>query len=171
MSRADWQQQGDRHQIGAAVDGLPLLHMDANDLTKVLGITAVATERLHQEGDACLMLGNQLQHDLVCVKPIDNAHIKRLSQTTNSLVIHDKRTTSNKSHKLFCESIHFIQLRNPPLIYLQRMSPLRKHPQYLQNIVLFSKNLVCTYTYFYIIPILNFEIQKIRTPPEMLPSS
>jgi hypothetical protein len=46
------------------------MHMGANRLANVLGITAVATERLHHDGNACLMLHHQLQHDLVYVRPM-----------------------------------------------------------------------------------------------------
>jgi hypothetical protein len=35
-----------------------------------LGITAVATERLHQERDACLVLHHQLHHHVVEVRPM-----------------------------------------------------------------------------------------------------
>jgi hypothetical protein len=49
---------------------MQLLHMGAYHLAKILGITAVATERGHQDGDACLMLDDQLQHDLIEVGPM-----------------------------------------------------------------------------------------------------
>jgi hypothetical protein len=58
------------HQRGHAIGGLPRLHMGANGLAKGLGITAIATERLHQDRKACLMLHHQLPHDLVQVRPM-----------------------------------------------------------------------------------------------------
>ena len=48
------------HQIGQAVSRLQLLHMESHRLAKRLGITAVATEWLHQEGDSRLVLHHQL---------------------------------------------------------------------------------------------------------------
>jgi hypothetical protein len=44
------------------------MHMGAYHLANVVGITAVATKRFHQDGDTCLMLDAQLQHDLVEVR-------------------------------------------------------------------------------------------------------
>jgi hypothetical protein len=44
------------------------MHMGAYHLANVLGITAVATERFHQDGDTGWMLDDQLPHDLVAVR-------------------------------------------------------------------------------------------------------
>jgi hypothetical protein len=42
--------------------------MLTDDVAKLFHITAIATERLHQRGNARLVLDNQLQHDLVEVR-------------------------------------------------------------------------------------------------------
>ena len=53
------------HEIGRAVGRLQLLHVGTNHVAKVVGITAVATERLQQQGNAGLVLDNSCQQDLV----------------------------------------------------------------------------------------------------------
>ena len=58
------------HQRGQARGGLSLMDMGTNHLAEVLRITAIATERLHQQGDARLMCNDQRQHDLVEVRPV-----------------------------------------------------------------------------------------------------
>ena len=42
--------------------------MLADDLTEVCRITAVATEGLHQDGNASLVLDNEIEHDLVEIR-------------------------------------------------------------------------------------------------------
>src|SRR5215813_5175106 len=44
------------------------LQMLANDLPEVARITGIATERLHQQRDASLMLHHQVQHDLIEIR-------------------------------------------------------------------------------------------------------
>ena len=61
------------HDIGHPRRGVQLLEVGTDFLAKRLDITAVATERLHQEGDPCLMLDDQLQHDLIEVRPMISA--------------------------------------------------------------------------------------------------
>ena len=41
-----------------------------DDLAEVCRITAIATERFHQEGNAGLVLDNQVQHHLVEIRPM-----------------------------------------------------------------------------------------------------
>jgi hypothetical protein len=53
------------HQIGHAIGGVQLLDTGANGLAKVLGITAMATARFHQERNARLMLHHERSHHLV----------------------------------------------------------------------------------------------------------
>jgi hypothetical protein len=59
-----------RHQRGPASGGVPLMHRGANRLATVLSITAVATERCHQDRAARLLLHDALHHDLVEVRPM-----------------------------------------------------------------------------------------------------
>jgi hypothetical protein len=44
------------------------LDVGTDHLAKRLGIPAVATKRCHQDGDPCLMLHHELQHNLVEVR-------------------------------------------------------------------------------------------------------
>jgi hypothetical protein len=53
------------HQRREAIGGLPRLDMGANGLAKVLGITAMATERCHPERNARLMLHHELYQHVV----------------------------------------------------------------------------------------------------------
>ena len=55
------------HQIGRAIGGVEVRNVVPDHLAKLLGITAIATERLHQDRDTGLMLHDQLQDDLVQV--------------------------------------------------------------------------------------------------------
>jgi hypothetical protein len=48
------------HQRGRARGGLQLIYLGANHRITVVGITAVATARFHQDGDARLLLHHQL---------------------------------------------------------------------------------------------------------------
>jgi len=57
-----------RHQIRGAIGRVQLRNMLTDDVAKRFPITAIATERLHQHGNARLVLDNQLQHDLVEVR-------------------------------------------------------------------------------------------------------
>jgi hypothetical protein len=44
--------------------------MDTNGLANVVGLTAIATERCHQERNARVMLPHELPHDWVQVRPM-----------------------------------------------------------------------------------------------------
>jgi len=59
-----------RYQRGHAIGRLQLMPMGTNGLAKVLGITAMATARCHQDRNARLMLYHELQPDLVQVRPM-----------------------------------------------------------------------------------------------------
>ena len=56
------------HEIRRAIGDVQLLQMVADDLPKVARITAIATERFHQQRNASLMFHHQVQHDLVEVR-------------------------------------------------------------------------------------------------------
>src|SRR5512132_773706 len=53
------------HEIGHAVGRLELLNVLGDDLTKVLHVTAIAAEGLHEQRNTSLVLHNEVQHDLV----------------------------------------------------------------------------------------------------------
>ena len=55
------------HQIGRAIGGVEVRNVVPDDLAELFGITAIATQRLHQDRDPGLMLHDQLQHHLVQV--------------------------------------------------------------------------------------------------------
>ena len=58
------------HERGHAIGHVPLVNMGADKRTKVVGITAIAAERLHEDGDPGLVLDDQISHHLVQVGPM-----------------------------------------------------------------------------------------------------
>jgi hypothetical protein len=56
-----------------AIGNVQLLEMVADNLAKVAGITAVATEWLHQHGKACLVFDHQIEPHLVEVRAMSAA--------------------------------------------------------------------------------------------------
>ena len=58
------------YQRGRALGGLEGRKVVPDDLAALTGITALATERLHQDREPSLVLHNQLQHHLVQVGPM-----------------------------------------------------------------------------------------------------
>jgi DDE superfamily endonuclease len=58
------------HQIRRAIGGVEVRNMVPDNLAELLGITAVTTERLHEERNTSLVLDDQLQHHLVQVRPM-----------------------------------------------------------------------------------------------------
>ena len=58
------------HQERRAIGGLQLGHMVGDDLAKVVRVTTIATEGLHQHGNTGLVFHNQVQHHLVEVRAL-----------------------------------------------------------------------------------------------------
>jgi hypothetical protein len=56
------------HQVGGAIGRAQLGNVLADDLAEICRITAVASEGLHQHGNAGLVLNNEIEHDLVQVR-------------------------------------------------------------------------------------------------------
>jgi hypothetical protein len=56
------------YEIRDPVRGLSLGDMLLHEVAKRLGIVAIAAEGFHEDGNPCLMLDDQLQHDLIEVR-------------------------------------------------------------------------------------------------------
>jgi hypothetical protein len=61
------------HEVGCAIGGVELLDVLGDDLAKVLDVAAIVTEGFHEEGNPRLVLGNEVQHDLVEVRAMITA--------------------------------------------------------------------------------------------------
>jgi hypothetical protein len=57
-------------QTRRAVGAMQLGNMIPHDVAKLLAITAIATEGLHQQRDTSLMLHDEIQHDLIEIRPV-----------------------------------------------------------------------------------------------------
>ena len=55
-------------EAGRAIGRLPRANGRADDLAKVVCVTAIATEGFHQHRNAGLVLDNQVEHDLVEIR-------------------------------------------------------------------------------------------------------